>query len=76
MRSVQLERQVCEVMNQMDLLDTLVPELQDIAFKNRDRSFTIARLSMTSGDEGGAAGVCGGHVGDQGARNEAGGGGP
>ena len=33
-------------MNQVDLLDKLVPELQDIAFKNRDRSLTIAELGL------------------------------
>ena len=51
-------------MNHVNLLEKLVAQLQDIA--------TWHEL----GDEGGAAGVCGGHVGDQGGGNAEGGGGP
>ena len=46
---LELERQVCEVeclVNHVDILEKLVAELQDIAFKNKDRSLTIAELGM------------------------------
>ena len=46
---LELERQVCEVrclVNHLDLLEKLVAELRDIAFKNRDRSLTVAELGM------------------------------
>ena len=76
---LELERQVCVVeglVNDVDLFGKLVSDLQDIAFKNRDSVSHDCRTWHDSGDEGGAAGVCGGHVGDQGAGNAAGGGGP
>ena len=49
MAILELERQVCEVeclVHQVDLLGKLVSELQDIAFKTRDRSLTIAELGL------------------------------
>ena len=73
---LELERLVCEVeclVNHLDLLEKLLAELQDIAFENRDRSLTVAELGMKL--ETRAAGVFGGHVGDKGAGNAAGGGG-
>ena len=41
------ERQVEGLVNDAGLFGKLVPDLQDIAFKNRDRSLTIAELGMT-----------------------------
>ena len=46
---LELERQVCEVeclVNHVKTLEQLPAQLQDIAFKNRDRSLTVAELGM------------------------------
>ena len=57
--------------NDVDLFGRLQSDLQDIVFRNRDKSRAIAELGL-----GGWASVCGGHVGDQGAGNADGCGGP
>ena len=72
-----LERQVCEVMHLMDLLDKFVGAgAPGHRFQEQGQVSHDCRTWHDSGDEGGAAGVCGGHVGDQGAGYVAGGGGP
>ena len=44
---LELERQVEGLVNDVDLFGRLQSDLQDIVFKNRDQSHTIAELGMT-----------------------------